>query len=58
MAQTEAQKRATEKWQAQHYERKSIKLHKEKDSDILEKLANVKSINTYIKDLIRADLQK
>lgn len=56
---TEAQKRAQKKydesskgkWRMIH-----LKLNKETDAEIIEKLENVPSIQGYIKDLIRADL--
>lgn len=56
---TEAQKRAQkkydeankDKWRMIH-----LKLNKETDADIIEKLESVEGIQTYIKQLIRADL--
>jgi len=36
----------------------SFKLHNENDADIIKKLRSVKSINGYIKELIRADINK
>ena len=56
---TEAQKRAQkrydeankDKWRMIH-----LKLNKETDADIIEKLENSQNIQGYIKDLIRADI--
>lgn len=56
---TEAQKRAQkkydeankDKWRMIH-----LKLNRETDAEIIEKLEQVPSIQGYIKDLIRADL--
>lgn len=35
-----------------------LKLHREKDRDVIEKLAQVPSMQGYIKELIRADISK
>ena len=56
---TEAQKRAQKKydesskgkWRMIH-----LKLNRETDADIIQKLESVDGIQTYIKQLIRADL--
>lgn len=56
---TDAQKRAQKKydiktrkkWRMIH-----LKLNKETDQDVIKKLESVKSIQGYIKELIRADL--
>ena len=56
---TEAQKRAQkrydeankDKWRMIH-----LKLNRETDADIIEKLENSQNIQGYIKDLIRADI--
>lgn len=56
---TEAQKRAQkkydeankDKWRMIH-----LKLNRETDADIIKKLESVEGIQTYIKQLIRADL--
>lgn len=56
---TEAQKRAQkkydeankDKWRMIH-----LKLNRETDADIIQKLESVEGIQTYIKQLIRADL--
>ena len=56
---TEAQKRAQKKydeankanWRMVH-----LKLNKQTDAEIIEKLESVPNIQGYIKDLIRADL--
>ena len=57
---TEAQKRAQkkydeankDKWRMIH-----LKLNRETDADIIEKLESVDGIQTYIKALIRADIK-
>ena len=36
----------------------SLKLNKVTDADIIEKLASVKSVQGYIKELIRKDIEK
>ena len=54
---TEAQRRAWKKYNQAHSRQFSIKLHKERDADILEALENVK-FQTYVKDLIRKDIRK
>ena len=62
MAKTsEAALRAIKKYDEAHkgdFKSVYMKLHKEKDSDILEKLASVGNVQGYIKELIRADMQK
>ena len=62
MAKTsEAALRAVKKYDAAHkgdFKSVYMKLHTEIDSDILEKLASVGNVQGYIKELIRADMQK
>lgn len=62
MAKTsEAQKRAQKKYDDANREKfKSVylKLNKETDADILEKLAASKNVQGYIKELIRADINR
>lgn len=62
MAKTsEAALRAVKKYDEAHkgdFKSVFMKLHKEKDSDILEKLASVGNVQGYIKELIRADIRK
>ena len=57
---SEASIKAQRKYDAAHkndYKPIYIKLHKEKDNDILKKLADVESMQGYIKDLIRKDIK-
>lgn len=56
MATTEAQKKATAKYDAENTIRVVMKLNKKTDSDILKKLEEVESKQGYIKKLIRKDL--
>lgn len=58
---SEAVLRAVKKYDEAHkgdFKSVYMKLNKEKDSDILEKLASVENVQGYIKELIRADMQK
>ena len=55
---TEAQRNAIKKYDAKTYQKKTFIFHKEKDIDVLEKLAAVDSQNAYIIDLIRKDINK
>lgn len=63
MARTEAQKRAQKKYE-EKYKAKgllktyNLKCHIEHDKDIIEKLNAVDNKNGYIKELIRADIEK
>ena len=55
---TEAQKRAQKKYDEANKDKFRmihLKLNRETDADIIEKLENVDSIQGYIKQLIRAD---
>lgn len=45
-------------YDAKTYQKKTFRFHKEKDIDVLEKLAVVDSQNAYIIDLIRKDINK
>ena len=58
MAETEAQKRAREKYEAKTKVQVLLKLNRNTDSDILEKLEKVDSKQGYIKSLIRADIKQ
>lgn len=58
MAASEAHKRATAKYDAEHVRRYGIKLNLKTDADIIKKLDTVESMQGYIKDLIRADIAK
>ena len=53
---TEAQIRASVKYNKTHVRQISIKLNKETDADILSKLDSVDNVQGYIKDLIRKDI--
>lgn len=54
---TEAQKRATQKYDAQNAKRVMLKLNIKTDADILAKLDSVTSKQGYIKELIRRDIE-
>lgn len=56
MAETEAQKRAREKYERANTVQFKMKLNKNTDADILAKLDAVGNKQGYVKDLIRADL--
>jgi len=56
---TEAQKRAQKKYDEANKDKFRmihLKLNRETDADIIQKLESVEGIQTYIKQLIRADL--
>lgn len=53
---TEAQKRASAKYDKDHTARISLKLNLSTDADVLEKLRSVENMQGYIKGLIRADI--
>ena len=57
---SEAQKRAQKKYDDANRDKFKciqLKLNRETDADILEKLASVSSMQGYIKELIRKDLK-
>lgn len=54
--QTEAQKRATEKYQKANTIQVKFTLNKKTDSDIIEKLESVENKQGYFKELVRADI--
>lgn len=56
--QTEAQKRAKEKYDEKTAVQIKLKLNKNTDADILEQLEKVGNKQGYIKELIRADIAK
>ena len=58
MPETEAQKRAREKYEAKTKAGVYLKLNKVTDSDILSKLDSVPNKQGYIKELIRKDIGK
>ncbi|MBR3166908.1 MAG: hypothetical protein IKF16_12145 [Lachnospiraceae bacterium] len=55
---SDAQKRATEKYDKANTKQIMMKLNKGTDADILEKLASVPNVQGYIKELIRADMAR
>ena len=62
MARTEAQKRAQRKYEAKGAVKEKIKgyylkCHVEHDKDIIARMESVTSKNTYLKDLIRKDIE-
>ena len=57
MAETEAQKRAREKYEAKATVQLKMKLNRNTDADILKKLDSVPNTQGYTKSLIRADLE-
>lgn len=57
MATTEAQRRAVRRFEKANTVQVHLKLNRNTDADILEKLNSVPSKMGYIKKLIRADLE-
>lgn len=55
---TEAQTRAQKKYDAANTRQFHLKLNRNTDRDIIEKLGNVPNMQGYIKRLIRSDLEK
>lgn len=58
---TEAQLRAQKKYDEANRDRwklVQLKLNKNTDSDIIQRLGTVRSMNGYIKDLIRKDIEE
>ncbi len=55
---SEAQKRATAKYDSGHTKQVKLKLNLKTDSDIIERLDEVGNIQGYIKRLIREDIKK
>ena len=55
---SEAQRRATKKYDETHTKQIHLKLNLETDADILQKLSEVSSIQGYIKELIRNDIKR
>lgn len=53
---TDAQRRASAKWEASHVTKMTFKFSLENDADVLQKLAEVENMSAYIKSLIRRDL--
>lgn len=54
---TEAQKRASAKYDAQNTKRYSLKLNLVTDADILARLEAVGNVQGYIKELVRRDMR-
>ncbi len=54
---SEAQKRATEKYDKMNTKQIMMKLNKGTDADILAKLESVSNVQGYIKELIRKDIR-
>lgn len=57
---TDAQKRAQKNYDLNSkdkFKRLAFKLNKETDADVLDKLASVDSMQGYIKELIRKDIE-
>lgn len=57
MAETEAQKRAREKYEKTNTVQLKMKLNRNTDADILAKLESVDNKQGYIKELIRDDIK-
>lgn len=55
---SEAQKRASEKYDREHTVQIKLKLNKKTDADILEALESVPNKQGYIKSLIRKDIEQ
>ena len=55
---TEAQIKAQKKYDAANTKQFHLKLNRNTDWDVIEKLDNVPNMQGYIKKLIRADLEK
>lgn len=55
---TEAQKKASARYDANNTVRVNLKLNLNTDMDILEKLEGVANKNGYIKELIRKDIEQ
>ena len=55
---TEAQKKATAKYKKDHNVQIYLAINKDTEADILERLNSVPYKMTYIKDLIRKDIQE
>ena len=58
MKKTEAQLRASKKYDKEHTKQINLKLNLETDADILARLEEVASKQGYIKELIREDIKK
>lgn len=56
MPATEAQKRATRRYDDAHTMRVYVKLNRKTDADIIDRLSSIGNKQGYIKSLIRADI--
>lgn len=54
----EQQRKAALKYQAKSIQRKTVILNRKTDKDVIAKLERVKNVSGYIKNLIRADINK
>ncbi len=57
MAATEAQRRSNAKYDKANTKGIYLKLNTKTDADIIEKLKSVPAVQTYIKELIRKDME-
>lgn len=55
---SEAQKKASSKYDKQNTTQKILKLNKKTDADILQHLDKIDNFQGYVKDLIRKDMKK
>lgn len=55
---SKAQQKATIKYLKKAYQRYTIRVRKDDEKDIIDKLESVESINRYVKELIKADMKK
>lgn len=58
MAQTEAEKKAIKKYQAENIRQVLLKINKKTMPDVFEKLQSVESMQGYIIELIRDDIAR
>lgn len=54
----EQQRKAASKYQAKSIQRKTVILNRKTDKDIIAKLEQIENMSGYIKNLIRADINK
>lgn len=55
---SDAQRKAVAKYDAENTKMFTFKMNKKTDADIITKLASVPNMQSYIKELIRADIAK
>lgn len=58
MAITDAQKKAISRYDMEHTRQYHMKLNLKTDADIIAKFATVKSMQGYVKSLVREDLKR